>query len=93
MTALGIDMSSRDADLFYWPKHSFHGKPLDLLEVESRIDKLEAHYIRLTDVEPLPWAELEELDDEIKQLMKVRNRIWDKWQQSISEMRKEQITA
>jgi len=36
---------------------------------------------------------LEELDDEIKQLMKVRNRIWDKWQQSISEMRKEQITA
>ena len=33
MTALGIDMSSRDADLFYWPKHSFHGKPLELLEV------------------------------------------------------------
>ena len=93
MTALGIDMSSRDADLFYWPKHSFHGKPLDLLEVESKIDNLETRYIRLTDVEPLPWAELEELDDEIKQLMKVRNRIWDKWQQSISEMRKEQITA
>ena len=93
MTALGIDMSSRDADLFYWPKHSFHGKPLDLLEVESKIGNLEARYIRLSDVEPLPWAELEELDDEIKQLTKVRNRIWDKWQQSISEMRKEQVTA
>ena len=90
MTALGIDCSTRDADLFYWPKHSFHGKPLDLLEVENKIDKLEARYIRLTDVEPLPWAELEELDDEIKQLTKVRNRIRDKWQESI---RKESVTA
>ncbi len=52
MSALGIDMSSRDADLFYWPKHSFHGKPLDLLEVESKIDTPDARYIRLTDVEP-----------------------------------------
>ena len=93
MTALGIEFSSRDADLFYWPKHSFHGKPLDLLEVESKIDNLEARYIRLTDVEPLPWAELEELDDEIKQLMKVKDRIWNKWQESISNLRKEQVTA
>ena len=93
MTALGIDMSSRDADLFYWPKHSYHGKPLDLLEVEGKIDSLESRYIRLTDEEPLPWAELEELDDEIKQLTKVRNRIWDKWQESISNQRKEQVLA
>jgi len=91
MTALGIDMSSRDADLFYWPDPSFHGKPLDLLEVESRIGKLEARYIRLSDVEPLPWAELEELDDEIKQLMKVKDRIWNNWQLSISNQRKEQV--
>ena len=93
MTALGIDMSSRDADLFYWPKHSFHGKPLDLLEVEGKIDSLEARYIRLTDVEPLPWAELEELDDEIKALNRVQSRIWHEWQQSISNQRKEQVLA
>ena len=89
MTALGIDMSSRDADLFYWPKHSFHGKPLDLLEVESKIDNLEARYIRLTDEEPLPWDELEEIDDEIKQLMKIRDRIWDNWQEKI----RKEVTA
>jgi hypothetical protein len=83
-------MTSRDPDVFYWPKPSTHGKPLDLLEVENKIYKLEARYIRLTDVEPLPWAELEELDDEIKQLTKVRNRIRDKWQESI---RKESVTA
>ena len=93
MTALGIDMSSRDADLFYWPKHSYHGKPLDLLEVESKIGSLESRYIRLTDEEPLPWAELEELDDEIKQLMKVKDRIWNNWQESISNQRKEQVLA
>ncbi len=91
MTALGIEMSSRDADLFYWPDPSFHGKPLDLLEVESRIGKLEARYIRLSDVEPLPWAELEELDDEIKQLTKIKDRIWNNWQLSISNQRKEQV--
>ena len=93
MTALGIEFSSRDADLFYWPKHSFHGKPLELLEVESQIGKLESRYIRLTDMEPLPWAELEELDDEIKQLMKVKDRIWNNWQLSISNQRKEQALA
>ena len=91
MTALGIEFSTRDADRFYWPDPSFHGKPLDLLEVESRIDKLEARYIRLTDVEPLPWAELEELDDEIKQFMKIKDRIWNNWQLSISNQRKEQV--
>ena len=93
MTALGIEFSSRDADLFYWPKHSFHGKPLDLLEVEDKIVKLESRYIRLTDMEPLPWAELEELDDEIKQLMKIKDRIWNNWQLSISNQRKEQALA
>ena len=93
MTALGIDMSSRDADLFYWPKHSFHGKPLDLLEVESKIDSLEARYIRLSDVEPLPWAELGEIEDEIKVLNRVQSRLWHEWQESISNQRKEQVLA
>ena len=93
MTTLADHISTHMEDKFYWPKHSFHGKPIDLLEVEGKIDSLEARYIRLTDVEPLPWAELEELDDEIKQLMKVKDRIWNKWQESISNQRKEQVLA
>ena len=86
-------ISTHMEDRFSWPEPSFHGKPLDLLEVESKIDRLEARYIRLTDVEPLPWDELEELDDEIKQLMKIKDRIWNKWQESISNQRKEQALA
>ena len=82
-------ISTHMEDRFSWPEPSFHGKPLDLLEVESKIDQLEARYIRLTDVEPLPWDELEELDDEIKLLMKIKDRIWDEWQESI---RKDQVT-
>lgn len=92
MTVL-IEMTSRDQDLFYWPKPNWHGKPAELLRVESKIDNLEARYIRLSDVEPLPWAELEELDDEIKQLTKIKDRIWNKWQESISNQRKEQVLA
>ena len=81
-------MATHMEDRFSWPEPSFHGKPLDLLEVESKIDRLEARYIRLTDVEPLPWDELEELDDEIKLLTKIKDRIWDEWQESI---RREQV--
>ena len=92
MTALGINMSTRDPDLFYWPKPSFHGKPLDLLDVEGKIDELEARFIRLSDEWPLPYIELEEIEDEIKQLEKVKTRIWNEWQQSISNMRKELAT-
>jgi len=88
MTALGIDMSSRDADLFYWPKHSFHGKPLDLLDVEDKIDKLEARSIHLSDTYPLPYTELEEIEDEIKQLENMKTKIWNEWQKSISDLRK-----
>lgn len=88
MTALGINMSTRDPDLFYWPKHSYHGKPLGLLEVEDKIDKLEARFIRLSDTYPLPYIELEEIEDEIKQLEKVKTRIWNEWQKSISDLRK-----
>ena len=93
MNAVLNHISTHMEDKFYWPDPPFRGKPPELVEVEDKIDRLEARYVRLTDEEPLPWDELEELDDEIKQLMKVSNRIWDKWQQSISEMRKEQITA
>ena len=88
MTALGINMSTRDQDLFYWPAHSFHGKPLDLLEVEDKIDKLEARFIRLSDEWPLPYTELEEIEDEIKQLENMKTKIWNEWQKSISDLRK-----
>ena len=93
MTVLGIGVTDRDPDVFYWPKPNWRGKPAELLRVESKIDNLEARYIRLSDVEPLPWAELEELDDEIKQLTKIKDRIWNKWQESISNQRKEQVLA
>ena len=89
MTALGIEFSSRDPDLFYWPEPSSHGKPLDLLAIESRIDKLEDCYKIACDIEPLPWDLLEELDDEIRQLSKVRDRIWDEWQEKI----RKEVTA
>ena len=87
MTALGIDMSTRDPDLFYWPDPPSYGKPLDLLDVESKIDKLEARFIRLSDTYPLPYIELEEIEDEIKQLENMKTKIWNEWQQSISDLR------
>ena len=88
MTALGIEFSSRDPDLFYWPEPSWHGKPLELLEVESKIDVLEARFIRLSDEWPLPYTELEEIEDEIKQLENMKTKIWNEWQKSISDLRK-----
>jgi len=81
-------MATHMEDRFSWPEPSFHGKPLDLLEVEDKIDKLEARFIRLSDTYPLPYIELEEIEDEIKQLEKVKTRIWNEWQKSISDLRK-----
>jgi len=81
-------ISTHMEDKFYWPDPPFHGKPLDLLEVEDKIDKLEARFIRLSDTYPLPYIELEEIEDEIKQLEKVKTRIWNEWQKSISDLRK-----
>ena len=92
MNAVLNHISTHMEDKFYWPKPSFHGKPLDLLDVEDKIDKLEARFIRLSDTYPLPYIELEEIEDEIKQLEKVKTRIWNEWQQSISELRKQTIT-
>jgi hypothetical protein len=74
MTALGINFSSRDIDRFYWSKPSTHGKPEELTRIQNQIDRLSARYIRMCDVEPLPVVDLEELDDEIKQLEKVKKQ-------------------
>ena len=92
MNAVLNHISTHMEDRFSWPKPSFHGKPLDLLDVEDKIDKLEARFIRLSDTYPLPYVELEEIEDEIEQLEKVKARIWNAWQQSISELRKQTIT-
>ena len=89
MNAVLNHMSTHMEDKFYWPEPSSHGKPLDLLAIESRIDKLEDCYKIACDIEPLPWDLLEELDDEIKQLMKIRDRIWDNWQEKI----RKEVTA
>lgn len=79
MTVL-INLTSRDPDVFSWQKPNWHGKPAELLRVESKIDELIARYIRMCDEEPLPVVELEELDDEIKHLEKIKTRIWNDWQ-------------
>lgn len=89
MTTVADHISTHMEDLFYWPKPSFHGKPADLLEVDSTIDKLEARYIKLCDCVPLPWDTLGEIEDEIKTWQKVQNRLYNEWQQSISNLRKE----
>ena len=79
MTVL-INLTSRDPDVFYRPKPNWHGKPAELLRVESKIDKLSARYIRMCDIEPLPVVELEELDDLIEHLEKIKTRLWNDWQ-------------
>ena len=90
MTALGINFSSRDIDRFYWSKPSTHGKPEELTRIQNQIDRLSARYIRMCDVEPLPVVNLEELDDEIKQLEKVKTRMWNEWQDNLI-LEKEQV--
>jgi len=79
MTVL-INLTSRDPDVFYWPKPSTHGMPVEYAKVRGEIETLIARHIRLCDVEPLPITELEELDDQIQQLEKVKTRLWNEWQ-------------
>ena len=82
MTVL-INLTSRDADVFYWPKPSHRGKPAELLRVESKIDELWGRHLRLCDYVPLPVVELEALDDEIQHLEKIKTRIWNEWQENL----------
>ena len=91
MTALGIDMSSRDADLFYWPAPSTRGKSPEYLAVSDKIEELWAHYIWLCDVEPLPQFKLDEIQDEINRLEKEKERLFKRDQMAISNMRKEMV--
>ena len=76
MTVL-IEMTSRDQDLFYWPKPNTHGMPTEYWKLAGEIDTLQARYIRLCDVVPLPVIELEEIDDQIKQLEKIKSKVYE----------------
>ncbi len=93
MTALGIDMSSRDADLFYCPAPSTHGKSPEYLAVSAKIEEFWARYIRLCDVEPLPQFKLDEIQDEINRLDKEKEYLYKRDQMAISNLRKEQVLA
>ena len=76
MTVL-IEMTSRDPDVFYRPKTSTHGMPTEYWKLAGEIDTLQARYIRLCDVVPLPVIELEEIDDQIKQLEKIKSKVYE----------------
>jgi len=93
MSALGIDMSSRDADLFYWTAPSTHGKSPEYLAVSDKIEELWARYLRLCDVEPLPQFKLDEIQDEIKRLDKEQEYLFKRDQMAISNMRRQLETV
>ena len=78
MTALGIDMSSRDADLFYWPAPSTHGKSPEYLAVSDKIEELWVRYLRLCD---------DEIVDEINRLEKEKEYLYKRDQMAISRLR------
>jgi len=84
MTALGIEFSSRDADLFYWPAPSTHGKSPEYLAVSDKIEELWARYLRLCD---------DEIVDEINRLEKEKEYLYKRDQMAISNLRKEQVLA
>lgn len=83
MTVLGINITDRDPDVFYWPKPNWHGKPEELVKITNKIDVLWSRYLRLCDVVPLPNTELDELDDEIQRLEKIKSRLWNEWQENL----------
>ena len=93
MTAIGIEISSREPDVFYWPKPSTHGKSPEYLAVSDKIDELWARYLRLCDVEPLPQFKLDEIQDEINRLEKEKEYLYKRDQMAISNLRKEQVIA
>ena len=77
MSALGIEITTRDPDVFRWQQPNTHGKTEEMLAVNSELDKLFAEYIRLTDLEPLPVARLNAIDIEIVRLEEKKRNIWE----------------
>ena len=91
MTALGIDFSSREPDVYFQPKPGSHGKSSEYLAVSDKIEELWARYLRLCDVEPLPQYKLDEIVDEINRLEKEKEYLYKRDQMAISNMRKEMV--
>ena len=87
MTALGIEFSSREADVYFQPKPNYHGKSAEYLAVSDKIEELWACFIRIC--EYAPQEKLDELTDEINRLEKEKAFLYKRDQMAISNMRKE----
>ena len=91
MTALGIEMSSREPDVYFQPKPGSHGKSSEYLAVSDKIEELWARYISIC--EYAPQYKLDEIQDEINRLEKEKEYLFKRDQMAISNMRKETVTA
>ncbi len=89
MTALGIDMSSRDADVCYQPQPNLHSKSVEYAVVADRIETLWARYIGVCEF--TPQYKLDEMIDEINRLEKEKEYLYKRDQMAISNMRKEMV--
>lgn len=90
MSALGIEMSSREADVMYQPKPNLHSKSIEYAAVADRIETLWARYIGIC--EYAPQEKLDEMIDEINRLEKEKEYLYKRDQMAISNMRKEMVT-
>lgn len=91
MTALGIEMSSREADVYFQPKPNYRGKSAEYLAVSDKIEELWARFIRIC--EYAPQEKLDEIQDEINRLEKEKEYLFKRDQMAISNMRKQLETV
>ena len=90
MSALGIDFSSREPDVYFQPKPNLHSKSIEYAAVADRIETLWARYIGIC--EYAPQEKLDEIVDEINRLEKEKEYLYKRDQMAISNMRKEMVT-
>ena len=91
MSALGIDFSSREPDVYFQPKPGSHGKSSEYLAVSDRIEELWARFIRIC--EYAPQEKLDEIQDEINRLEKEKEYLFKRDQMAISNMRRQLETV
>jgi hypothetical protein len=91
MSALGIEMSSREADVMYQPKPNLHSRSVEYAAVADRIETLWARYIGIC--EYAPQEKLDEMIDEINRLEKEKEYLYKRDQMAISNMRKQLETV
>jgi capsid protein len=89
MTALGIDFSSREPDIFYQAQPNLHSKSVEYASVADKIETLWARYIGTC--EYAPQYKLDEMIDEINRLEKEKEYLYKRDQMAISNLRKEQL--